>query len=143
MVVLDKHESHINAEFDEYCKASKITPLCLLSHSSHLTQPLDVGVLGPLKKAYGGRISFLARANITHITKDDFFPAFKAAFELAFTEQNIKKFFRFLLWGGAAGQIPWNPGTVVSKLDSYEVTDDNTSWGFRQSASTLGLPEAA
>jgi hypothetical protein len=86
MLVLDGHESHINAEFDEYCKTSKIIPLCLPSHSSHLTQPLDVGVFGPVKKAYGCEISFLARANITHITKDDFFPVFKAAFELAFTE---------------------------------------------------------
>ncbi|KAF4456200.1 hypothetical protein F53441_1618 [Fusarium austroafricanum] len=37
MLVLDGHESHINAEFNEYCKANKIIPLCLPSHSSHLT----------------------------------------------------------------------------------------------------------
>jgi hypothetical protein len=53
----------------------------------------------------------LARANITHVTKDDFFPAFEAAFELAFTEQNIKGGFR------GAGIVPWNPETVISKLD--------------------------
>jgi hypothetical protein len=38
--------------------------------------PLDFGLFGPLKKAYGGEISFLVRANIVHITKDDFFPVF-------------------------------------------------------------------
>lgn len=111
MLVLDGHESHINAEFDEYCKANNIVPLCLPAHSSHLTQPLDVGVFGPLKKAYGEQISNLARANITHITKDDFFPAFRAAFEAVFTEQNVKGGFR------GAGLVPFNPDAVISKLD--------------------------
>jgi hypothetical protein len=111
MLVLDGHESHINAEFDEYCKVNNIIPLCLPAHSSHLTQPLDIGVFGPLKKAYSNQISFLARANITHITKDDFFPAFKAAFAAVFTEQNIKGGFQ------GSGLIPWNPEAVISKLD--------------------------
>ena len=101
----------INAEFSEYCKANKIIPLCLPSHSSHLPQPLDVGVFGPLKKVYGSQISFLTRASIKHITKDDFFPAFKAAFELVFTEKNIKSSFR------GAGLVPWDPEVVISKLD--------------------------
>lgn len=111
MLVLDGHESHINAEFDEYCKANNIIPLCLPAHSSHLTQPLDVGVFSPLKKAYGAEISFLARANITHITKDDFFPAFKLAYQAVFTEQNVKGGFR------GSGLVPLDPEAVISKLD--------------------------
>ena len=111
MLVLDGHESHVNAEFDEYCKANNIVPLCLPPHSSHLTQPLDVGVFSPLKKAYGAEISFLARANITHITKDDFFPAFKAAFEAIFIEKNVEGGFR------GAGLVPFNLEAVISKLD--------------------------
>ena len=111
MLVLDSYESHINAEFNEYCKANSIIPLCLPAHSSHLTQPLDVGVFSPLKKIYGAQISFLARANITHITKDDFFPAFRTAFYKAFTQQNIESSFR------GAGLVPFNPDAVISKLD--------------------------
>ena len=49
-------------------------------HSSHILQPLDVGCFGPLKKSYGRQIEHLMRAHITHITKEDFFPAFQAAF---------------------------------------------------------------
>ena len=97
MLILDGHESHINAEFDEYCKANNIVPLCLPAHSSHLTQPLDVGVFGPLKNAYGKQISNLARAKIMHITKDDFFPAFRAAFEAAFTSKMSR-----VVFGGPA-----------------------------------------
>jgi hypothetical protein len=91
MLVLDGHESHINAEFYEYCKANKTIPLCLPGHSSHLTQPLHVDIFGLLKKAYGSQISFLARASITHVTKDDFFPAFKAAFEVIFAGEKHQK----------------------------------------------------
>ena len=111
MLVLDGHESHINAEFDEYCKANSIIPLCLLAHSSHLIQSLDVRVFGLLKKAYGVQISFLARANITHITKDDFFPAFRTAFNKVFTQQNIESSFR------GARLVLFNLDAIISKLD--------------------------
>jgi hypothetical protein len=111
MLVLDGHESHVNVKFDEYCKENDIIPLCLPAHSSHLTQPLDVGLFGPLKRAYGAEISFLARANITHITKDDFFPAFQAAFETTFVERNVKGGFE------GAGLVPFDPAAVISKLD--------------------------
>ena len=64
-----------------------------------------------MKKAYGAQISFLSRAGITYITKDDFFPAFRAAFEKTFTEQNVKGGFR------GSGLVLFNPETVISKLD--------------------------
>jgi hypothetical protein len=128
MLVLDGYESHINAEFDEYCKANNIVPLCLPPHSSHLTQPLDVGVFSPLKKAYGAQISFLIRAHVTHITKDDFFPAFRAAFEAVFVNQNVEGGFR------GAGLVPFNPDAVISKLDVKlrTLTPPGTSNGLPQ-----------
>ena len=73
MLVLDNHESHISAEFEEYCKETGIIPLCFLAHSSYLTQLLDVGLFSPFKIAYGREISFLVWANITYIMKDNFF----------------------------------------------------------------------
>ena len=111
MLVLDGHESHVNAEFDEYCKENNIISLCLPAHSSHLTQPLDVGVFGLLKKAYSTEISHLARANITYITKDDFFPAFRTAFKKVFTIQNVQGGFK------GAGLVPLDPEAVIQKLD--------------------------
>ena len=81
------------------------------SHSSHLLQPLDVGCFSPLKLAYGHEIEGLIRNYINHITKLEFLPAFKAAFYQAFTETNISASFR------GAGLVPFNPDTVLSKLD--------------------------
>jgi hypothetical protein len=80
-------------------------------HSSHLLQPLDVGCFGPLKKAYGREIEHLIRSSITHISKAEFFPAFYAAFQATMIEKNIKGGFK------GAGLVPFDPESVVSKLD--------------------------
>ena len=89
LLVLDGHESHHSDEFEEYCKEHNIVTLCMPTHSSHILQPLNVSCFSPLKKAYGQQIEDMMRAQIVHITKDDFFPAFQAAFNIAMTESNI------------------------------------------------------
>ena len=111
MLVLDGHQSHVNAEFEDYCKENNIVTLCLPPHSSHLTQPLDVGCYSVLKKMYGAEIEHFIKARITHITKPEFFLAFKAAFRRTFTKENALGGFR------GAGLIPYDPQTVLSKLD--------------------------
>lgn len=111
MLVLDGHESHELAAFQDYCKLYNIITLGLPPHSSHLTQPLDVGCFSPLKRAYGRQLEDFIRAHITHITKVEFFMAFKAAYIQAITVQNAQGGFR------GAGLVPFNPQTVISKLD--------------------------
>jgi hypothetical protein len=51
------------------------------------------------------------RNHINHITKLEFLPAFKAAFDRSFTPVNIYSAFR------GAGLVPLQPETVLSKLD--------------------------
>jgi hypothetical protein len=51
------------------------------------------------------------RHHINHITKLEFLPAFKAAFDRSFTSANICSAFR------GAGLVPLQPDTVLSKLD--------------------------
>jgi hypothetical protein len=89
LLILDGHESHHLGAFEEYCKEHNIITLCMPAHSSHILQPLDVGCFSPLKKAYGRQIEHMMRAYITHVTKDDFFPAFRTAHFAAMTEHNI------------------------------------------------------
>jgi hypothetical protein len=62
-------------------------------HLSHLLQPLGVGCFSPLKRAYSREIEALIRQHINHITKLEFLPAFKAAFERSFTLVNIRSAF--------------------------------------------------
>ena len=80
-------------------------------HSSHLLQPLDVGCFSPLKRAYSREVESLIRNHINHITKLEFLPVFKAAFDQSFTSANICSAFR------GAGLVPLQPDTVLSKLD--------------------------
>jgi hypothetical protein len=80
-------------------------------HSSHLLQPLDVGCFSPLKRAYSREIESLIRHQINHITKLEFLPAFKTAFNRSFTPANICSAFR------GAGLVPLQPDAVLSKLD--------------------------
>lgn len=111
LLILDGHESHHSVEFEIYCKDNNIITLCMPPHSSHLLQPLDVGCFGPLKQAYGRQIEDKMRAGTSHITKEDFFPAFFAAFQLSITKKNIQGGFR------GSGLVPYSPEAVLSKLD--------------------------
>ena len=49
LLLLDVYGSHLTYEFWEYSKENKICLFRLPPHSTHLTQPLDVGVLQPMK----------------------------------------------------------------------------------------------
>lgn len=89
ILVLDGHKSYINAEFEEYIVKYNIIYLYLPLYLSYLTQPLNIIVYILLKKAYGAVISILVWIYIIYITKDDFFIAFKIAFEEVFTKSNI------------------------------------------------------
>ena len=89
LLVLDGHESPHSTDFELYCKEKNIITLCMPPHSSHLLQPLDVGCFGPLKLAYGRQIEIKMRAGRSHMTKEDFFPAFFVAFQEAMVKKNI------------------------------------------------------
>ncbi|KAF7569577.1 hypothetical protein PtrM4_119920 [Pyrenophora tritici-repentis] len=73
--------------------------------------PLNVGYFAPLKRAYRREVESLIRHHINHITNLEFLPAFKAAFDRAFTPANIRSAFR------GAGLVPLQPDTVLLKLD--------------------------
>src|SRR5258708_35630252 len=51
------------------------------------------------------------RQQCTHVTKEDFIPAFRVAFGESLTESNIQEGFR------GAGLIPCDPERVISALD--------------------------
>jgi AraC-like DNA-binding protein len=116
LLVLDGHESHHSVDFEDFCKANNIVTLCMPPHSSHFLQPLDVGCFSPLKASYGKQIERMMRMQITHITKEDFFDAFVEAFHASITPNNIQAGFR------AAGLVPFDPESVVSRLDPKPIT---------------------
>jgi hypothetical protein len=110
LLILDGHSSHLTAEFDLFCKENAIVCLCMPPHSSHLLQPLDVGVFGPLKRAYGKLVERMMVAGNNHIDKQDFLSLYPTARERVFTQENI--------YGGfaGAGLKPLNQERVLEKI---------------------------
>ena len=92
---LTGHDSHIRptAEFIAHCIDNEIL-LMILPHSSHLTQPLDVGVFGALKKHMAAELYPLMRTGVARIQKVEWLTAFVAAHEKALSTKNILGGFR-------------------------------------------------
>jgi hypothetical protein len=74
-----------------------------------------------LKRAYGKEIDTFIRTHINHITKVEFFLAYKAAHLATFTKANMEAGFR------GTGLVPFNPDAVISKLDVNVRTTTPTS----------------
>jgi len=52
VLLVDGHSTHIDIETSSFCQENGILLYCLPPHSSHITQPLDVGFYGPFKKSW-------------------------------------------------------------------------------------------
>ena len=52
LLLYDGHKSHINLTLTQWAERNNVILFVLPPHTSHLTQPLDVGVFGPFKKMY-------------------------------------------------------------------------------------------
>jgi hypothetical protein len=111
LLIINSHESHDSLKFQQYCKDNKIVALCLPPHSSHITQPLNVGCFAALKKAYRRQAKILMRNQVNHITKTEFLPCFIRAYNAAITPSNLQGGFQ------GAGLVPFNPEQVISSLD--------------------------
>ena len=136
LLVLDGHESHSSIDFHQLCEEKKIITLCMPPHSSHLLQPLDVGCFAPLKQAYGRQVEKLMRNKVSHTTKMEFLPCFKAAFDAAMSKSNILGGFQ------GAGLVPLNPEAVISKLDVRlrtppQPSAQDTPWQSQTPSNTL------
>ena len=111
LLVLDGHDSHLTAKFDQICKDNNIIPICMPSHASHLLQPLDVGCFAVLKKFYGTEVAEYMRLGIDSIEKDDFLEIFPQTRVHAFKETTIQNAF------AATGLVPLDPDRVLEKLN--------------------------
>ena len=49
VLIFDGHHSHISINLLELARARNVHLVCLPAHTSHILQPLDVGVFGPMK----------------------------------------------------------------------------------------------
>jgi len=110
LLILDGHGSHITWEFARFCKQRNIILFCLPSHSTHLLQPLDVGIFGPLQNFYGRQVDDYSCDTEEGIKKSVFIPLLHKARLDGITRRNIEQAF------ATTGIVPLNPRRVYSKL---------------------------
>jgi len=114
LLICDGHDSHISAEFVSICIRNRIDLLLLPPHSSHLLQPLDVGVFAPLKRAISTQVSRFVRSGIRRIQKVEWLERFIEARENGITKENI-----IAGWRGA-GLFPENMHRILCQVADHE-----------------------
>jgi hypothetical protein len=111
ILIFDGHASHISTEAIRFCKEAKIIPLCLPRHSTHLLQPLDVGVFSSyahyFKKNLAKRCRFAAHYSVDKI---DFLEILQETRAEALTEKIILR-----AWE-KSGLFPLNPEIILQQL---------------------------
>jgi len=96
LLCLDGHGSHLTMEFLEYAVQKRILISVYPSHSTHTLQPLDVGLFGPLSRAYSSKLSQFQQQSmgLLQVKKAAFYGFFQASYASAFTEKNILSAFK-------------------------------------------------
>lgn len=91
LLILDGHGSHESTEFMWECFQNNIYLLFLPAHTSHVLQPLDLSVFGPLKHAYRKQLGFLILlTDSTPLGKRNFLACYYKARTSSLTAINIK-----------------------------------------------------
>ena len=88
--------------------------LILPPHSSHVTQPLDVGLFSPLKKYLSAEIAKIVGTNIARLAKHEWCTGYVKARTSAFTVHNIHS-----SWNGA-GLYPFQPRKVIRRIRGFD-----------------------
>jgi len=110
ILVLDGHSTHVeNYEFIQHAIDHNIHLICLPSHSTHILQPLDVGIFSPLSTYYRQELEDRVRQQGPYgtIKKGDVFPLLQRARLKTFQPETIRSAWR------ACGLIPFNRNRIL------------------------------
>ena len=114
-LLLDGHSTHYQPQVIRFAMEHDVIMLCLPPHTTHESQPLDVGVFAPLK-AHWSKVchEFYQKNPGKVITKFNFSSLFSQAWYAAITPLNIMAGYR------RAGVYPLNPEAVLITGESEE-----------------------
>ena len=112
MLVIDGHGSHLTIEFVDYCYQPdvKISVFLLPAHSTHILQPLDIGVFQSFKHYHQELLEESIRYGGVDYKKSDFLASFQKMRDLTFKKSIICSAWR------KSGLYPFNPSAVLAKL---------------------------
>lgn len=82
ILVIDGHSSHVTLQVIEICKQHGIRLICLPARSSHILQPLDVGIYCHVKKVWRDVIkNYYETTKFKNVDKDNFPRLIKQLYE--------------------------------------------------------------
>lgn len=83
---MDVHSTHISLQASDICVENGIELYCLLEHSSHIMQPLDLRLFATLKQHWKEAVWAYHVENIgSFVTKRNFAQVFHSAWEKSAT----------------------------------------------------------
>ena len=95
LLLYDGHKSHISLFLTRWAKRNNVILFVLPPHTSHLLQPLDVGIFGPFKTIYNKECQKYLRENPgAKVTKLQVAKLTRNAYLSAFSPQNLISAFR-------------------------------------------------
>ena len=74
LLIVDGHNSHFSTEFISFYEDHRIELFCIPPHTTHILQPLDVGLFGPLQYFYSKGVEDLMRTGQKVVHKAAFLP---------------------------------------------------------------------
>ena len=111
LLIEDRHASHISLNMIELARANNIHLLCLPSHTSHILQPLDIGVFKSFKSGYSKACRRYMMENPGRvITSESIAGLVGEAWVHSITPVNILSGFR------KSGIFPLNPSEVSDRM---------------------------
>ena len=114
LLIMDGYGSHLTFEFFTFAQEHKIELFRLPPHSTHLTQPLDVGCFQPYKHHHAEAIDEAVRAGGVEFDKLDFLAMFQYMRDMTFTQSTVTSSFK------KTGLVPYDPNMVLHKITAIQ-----------------------
>ena len=91
---MDGHGSHVTPELRIYAEENGVHIYTFPSHTTHKLQPLDVGIFGPLQRAWQARCVEILQQRNTEVTQREFVGEYLTIRNQVFTPTLIQKAFK-------------------------------------------------
>ena len=135
IIFLDGHSSHYTLPVSDFCRDHDIIVYLLPPHASHILQPLDVSVFGPLKKKWNESINTFKETFHVAVTRSNFLQVFDPAWKsVTVGSTKAKAGFR------TCGLVPFDPSAVkYEKLLDRKALENYSS--SKESVGTTSVAE--
>jgi hypothetical protein len=121
ILYLDGHKSHVTLPLTDFCRQKQIVVISLLPNSTHILQPLDVGLFKSLKSKWKHEVKhFKINNNYKNLTKDAVAPVSDNSLKsISNIETIFKNYFK------ACGLFPFNADNIDYSKLLYDENNDS------------------